>query len=143
MMAGKGNDFWLPGPCRLSDVYRRKQKQLVSNTSQSRKMSTTTLRETPFRTDTYSLNPDALEHVGAAESEKGMINVSKEATESLKSKVKGQIVLPTDSSYDEVRQIWNALIDRRPALIRQRVRGGHGHVRRARRQVSISASAFQ
>jgi hypothetical protein len=23
---GLGNDFWLPGPRRLSDVYRRKQK---------------------------------------------------------------------------------------------------------------------
>ena len=81
-------------------------------------MITTILRETPSRTDTYALKPGALEHVGtAAESEKGMINISKEATENLKSKVKGQIVLPSDPSYDEVRQIWNAMIDRRPALI--------------------------
>ncbi len=48
-----------------------------------------------------------------------MINLSKQITDSLKSKVKGQIVLPTDSSYDEVREIWNAMIDRRPALIVQ------------------------
>src|SRR6266446_1587973 len=46
-----------------------------------------------------------------------MTNISKEKIENLKSKVKGQIVLPSDSSYDEVRQIWNAMIDRRPALI--------------------------
>jgi FAD/FMN-containing dehydrogenase len=81
-------------------------------------MSPTILRETPSHTDTHSLKPEALEHVGtAAESEKGMMNISKEATENLKSKVKGQIVLPSDPSYDEIRQIWNAMIDRRPALI--------------------------
>jgi FAD/FMN-containing dehydrogenase len=83
-------------------------------------MSTTTPRQTPSRTDTSSLNPNALEYVDTAvenRSEKDMINISKEATESLKSKVKGQIVLPSDSTYDEVRQIWNAMIERRPALI--------------------------
>src|ERR1051325_9566409 len=37
--------------------------------------------------------------------------------EGLKKKIKGQIVLPEDSGYDEVRKIWNAMIDRRPALI--------------------------
>src|SRR6266403_6374091 len=46
-----------------------------------------------------------------------MTNLFKEKIENLKSKVKGQIVQPRDSSYDEVRQIWNAMIDRRPALI--------------------------
>lgn len=37
----------------------------------------------------------------------------------LKSEIKGKIVLPDDSNYDEVRQIWNAMIDRRPAVIMQ------------------------
>jgi hypothetical protein len=50
-------------------------------------------------------------------SQKTMINLSKETIENLKSKVKGQIVLPSDSRYEEVRQIWNAMIERRPALI--------------------------
>jgi FAD/FMN-containing dehydrogenase len=51
------------------------------------------------------------------EAKKDMINISKETTEKLKSKVKGPIILPSDSNYDEVREIWNAMIERRPALI--------------------------
>ena len=35
----------------------------------------------------------------------------------LKGKIKGRIVFPEDSDYDEIRKIWNAMIDRRPALI--------------------------
>jgi FAD/FMN-containing dehydrogenase len=34
-----------------------------------------------------------------------------------KSQIRGEVVLPADPSYDEVRQIWNAMIDRRPGMI--------------------------
>lgn len=34
-----------------------------------------------------------------------------------KSHFRGEVLLPGDVNYDEVRQIWNAMIDRRPALI--------------------------
>ncbi|MBU1160920.1 MAG: FAD-binding oxidoreductase, partial [Proteobacteria bacterium] len=44
---------------------------------------------------------------------------SNEKVETLKNKVKGQIVLPGDPNYNEVREIWNAMIDRRPAVIVQ------------------------
>jgi FAD/FMN-containing dehydrogenase len=44
---------------------------------------------------------------------------SNETIETLKSKVKGQIVLPDDPNYNEVREIWNAMIDRKPAVIVQ------------------------
>ena len=44
---------------------------------------------------------------------------SNEKIETLKSRVKGQIVLPNDPNYNEVREIWNAMIDRKPAVIVQ------------------------
>jgi len=44
---------------------------------------------------------------------------SNEKIEALKKKIKGQIVLPDDLNYNEVRKIWNAMIDRRPAVIVQ------------------------
>lgn len=41
------------------------------------------------------------------------------AIERLKDNSKGQVVLPDDPSYDEVCAVWNAMIDRRPAVIVQ------------------------
>ena len=38
-------------------------------------------------------------------------------TDTLRDKIKGTIILPDDSAYDDARRIWNAMIDRRPALI--------------------------
>src|SRR5215470_15080419 len=37
--------------------------------------------------------------------------------EGLKRGVSGQVVLPSDEAYDSARKIWNAMIDKRPALI--------------------------
>lgn len=48
-----------------------------------------------------------------------MSELSKTNVESLRSALKGGIVLPGDPDYDEVRQIWNAMIDRKPAVIVQ------------------------
>ena len=44
---------------------------------------------------------------------------SNEKIKNLKDQVKGEIVLPGDPNYNEVREIWNAMIDRRPAVIIQ------------------------
>ena len=37
--------------------------------------------------------------------------------EEFKAQFRGEVLLPWDASYDEVRAIWNAMIDRKPAMI--------------------------
>jgi FAD/FMN-containing dehydrogenase len=48
-----------------------------------------------------------------------MTTLLNEKIDRLKTNLKGHVVLPADPNYDEVREIWNATIDRRPAIIVQ------------------------
>ncbi len=48
-----------------------------------------------------------------------MTTQTSKVKEELKDKIKGNVLVPEDSGYKEARQIWNAMIDRRPAVIVQ------------------------
>jgi FAD/FMN-containing dehydrogenase len=47
----------------------------------------------------------------------GHVTVGKSDLEALRSRLRGPLLLAGDTGYDEARTVWNALIDRRPALI--------------------------
>jgi len=46
-----------------------------------------------------------------------MANVQAGKIGELKAGIKGEILLPSDGAYEDARKIWNAMIDKRPAVI--------------------------
>ena len=42
--------------------------------------------------------------------------LSQDAVTTLKTRVRGPVILPAEAGYEDARTIWNAMIDRRPAL---------------------------
>jgi FAD/FMN-containing dehydrogenase len=48
-----------------------------------------------------------------------MTTLSSKLGKELKGMIKGSVLIPDDPGYEEARQIWNAMIDRRPAMIAQ------------------------
>ena len=46
-----------------------------------------------------------------------MSQLSQTTIEEFKAEFSGSVILPDDAQYEEVRQIWNAMIDRRPSMI--------------------------
>ncbi|MGF6900030.1 FAD-binding oxidoreductase [Paraburkholderia sp. GAS348] len=46
-----------------------------------------------------------------------MVSVSSSAAEELKAAIRGELLLSGDAGFDEARSIWNAMIDRHPAMI--------------------------
>ncbi|SAL17102.1 FAD-binding oxidoreductase [Caballeronia humi] len=46
-----------------------------------------------------------------------MVSMTSEVIDTLKSKVRGAVLAPSDPGYDEARTVWNATIDKRPAVI--------------------------
>ncbi len=48
-----------------------------------------------------------------------MIDSHTQDLQTLGSKLSGRILVPADPDYEQARQVWNAMIDRRPAVIVQ------------------------
>jgi FAD/FMN-containing dehydrogenase len=46
-----------------------------------------------------------------------MVSVSSSSVEELKAAIRGHVLLPGEANFDAARSIWNAMIDRHPALI--------------------------
>lgn len=46
-----------------------------------------------------------------------MINLDKDKVEQFRSMLRGPLLQPGDAGYDTTRALWNAMIDRRPALV--------------------------
>ena len=55
--------------------------------------------------------------IRAVTKEDDPVDVDLSAVDTLAEKLRGQLLLPHSDGYDDARQIWNAMIDRRPAMI--------------------------
>jgi hypothetical protein len=47
----------------------------------------------------------------------GQIVLEEAAAQKLKASLRGELLRPGDATYDEIRRVWNGMIDHRPALI--------------------------
>jgi FAD/FMN-containing dehydrogenase len=47
----------------------------------------------------------------------GKRTISSEAVETLRQTMRGQLLLPGQDGYESARSIWNAMIDKRPAIV--------------------------
>jgi FAD/FMN-containing dehydrogenase len=58
-----------------------------------------------------------MEGIAAATIAGGQTNLSPDAVEGFASSLQGELIRPEDEGYEPAREIWNGMIDRRPALV--------------------------
>ncbi|HEY9206169.1 MAG TPA: FAD-binding protein, partial [Candidatus Methanoperedens sp.] len=46
-----------------------------------------------------------------------MVEIDEETIKKFEGDLRGELIRPGDTGYDDARKIWNAMIDKRPALI--------------------------
>ena len=63
--------------------------------------------------------------------EQGVAFLNEKTIQQLNESLRGELIQPEEPGYDESRSIWNAMIDRRPALW-SRPRGAPGRPRSVR-----------
>ncbi|MDN3920595.1 FAD-binding oxidoreductase [Roseateles violae] len=56
-------------------------------------------------------------NIKLAQMDGGTVELPPEALQAFRTAFKGPVLAPEDPAYEEVRKIWNAMIDRRPGLI--------------------------
>lgn len=52
-----------------------------------------------------------------SEQRQSSVSIDAETLQQFRSRLRGQLIVPDDAQYDAARRIWNAMVDKRPALI--------------------------
>jgi len=55
--------------------------------------------------------------IRALNQDEKLMEIKQSELDELRVSVHGEVIVPSDAQYDSVRQIWNAMIQRKPALI--------------------------
>jgi FAD/FMN-containing dehydrogenase len=58
-----------------------------------------------------------MSHLELRTGSEAVTTISDEEEAALASRLRGRLVRPTDPDYDDVRAVWNGIVDKRPALI--------------------------